>query len=73
MGFQIHTGIVAALCQTQIPVTEEGTALVDDILFDRQIRAELFAPKNLTAEEQNAVRAQAAEEEDDLALLEEDL
>ena len=41
--------------------------------IDRQIRAELFAPKNLTAEEQNAVRAQAAEEEDDLALLEEDL
>ena len=41
--------------------------------IDRQIRAELFAPKNLTAEEQNAVRAQAAEEKDDLALLEEDL
>ena len=41
--------------------------------IDRQIRAELFAPKNLTTEEQNAVRAQAAEEEDDLALLEEDL
>ena len=41
--------------------------------IDRQIRTELFAPKNLTAEEQSAVQAQAAEEEDDLALLEEDL
>ena len=41
--------------------------------IDRKLRAELFAPKDLTAEEKQAVDAQAAEEEDDLALLEEDL
>ena len=41
--------------------------------IDRKIRAELFAPKDLTPEEKVAVNAQAAEEEDDLALLEEDL
>ena len=41
--------------------------------IDRKLRAELFAPKDLTAEEQKAVDAQAVEEEDDLALLDEDV
>ena len=41
--------------------------------IDRKLRAELFAPKEVSADEQKALDAQAAEEEDDLALLEEDL
>ena len=41
--------------------------------IDRKIRAELFAPKDMTAEEQDALNKQSAEEEDDLALLDEDL
>ena len=41
--------------------------------IDRKLRAELFAPKTLTEEETSAINAQAEEEEDDLALLEEDL
>ena len=41
--------------------------------IDRQVRAKLFAPKNLTPEEEQAVQAQQQEEEDDLALLEEDI
>ena len=41
--------------------------------IDRLIREDLFSEKNATAEEQSAMRAQAEEEEDDLALLEEDL
>ncbi len=41
--------------------------------IDRLIREDLFAEKNATAEEQSAMRAQTEEEEDDLALLEEDL
>ena len=41
--------------------------------IDRQVRAKLFAPKNLTAEEEKALQDQSREEEDDLALLEEDI
>ena len=41
--------------------------------IDQKVRAELFAPKNLTEEEADAIVAQKSEEEDDLALLEEDL
>ena len=41
--------------------------------IDRKLRAELFAPKDLTPAEADAMAAQTAEEEDDLALLEEDL
>ncbi len=41
--------------------------------IDQRLRAELFAPKAVTEEEQSAISAQAAEEEDDLALLDEDL
>ena len=41
--------------------------------IDKKLRDELFAPKTITAEEQSAINAQNEEEEDDLALLEEDL
>ena len=41
--------------------------------IDRQLRAELFAAKEATADEQAAMNAQAEEEEDDLALLEAEL
>ena len=41
--------------------------------IERKVREDLFAPKAMTQEEQNAVKAQNAEEEDDLALLDEDL
>ena len=41
--------------------------------IDKKLRAVLFAPKDVTAEEQSAIATQAEEEEDDLALLEEDL
>ena len=41
--------------------------------IDRKLRAELFAPKDLTPAEADALAAQSAEEEDDLALLDEDL
>ena len=41
--------------------------------IDRKLRDEMFASKEITAEEQSAVAAQNEEEEDDLALLEEDL
>ena len=41
--------------------------------IDRQIRQELFAPKNASEDDLAAMKAQAEEEEDDLALLEEDL
>ena len=41
--------------------------------IDRQLRAELFAAKDATADEQAAMNAQAEEEEDDLALLEAEL
>ena len=41
--------------------------------IDQKVRAELFAPKNLTAEETDAIEAQKSEEEDDMALLEEEL
>ena len=41
--------------------------------IDRKIRAQLFAAKEITDAEQSAIAAQAEEEEDDLALLEEDL
>ena len=41
--------------------------------IDKQLRAKLFAPKNLTAEEEQALQTQQQEEEDDLALLEEDI
>jgi recombination protein RecA len=41
--------------------------------IDRKLRDELFARKELTEEEKSAVNAQDEEEEDDLALLEEDL
>ena len=41
--------------------------------IDRKLRAELFAPKEITAEEADAIAAQSAEEEDDLALLDEDI
>ena len=41
--------------------------------IDQKVRAILFAPKDLTPEEAKAVQDQKQEEEDDLALLEEDL
>ncbi|MBR3098946.1 MAG: recombinase RecA [Clostridia bacterium] len=41
--------------------------------IDGILRKELFTPKDITAEDQAAIAAQADEEEDDLALLEEDL
>ena len=41
--------------------------------IDRQVRAKLFAPKDLTPEEEQAVQDQNREEEDDLALLDEDI
>jgi len=41
--------------------------------IDRQVRAKLFAPKDLTAEEEKAMQDQTREEEDDLALLDEDI
>ena len=41
--------------------------------IDKKVRAILFAPKDLTADEAKAVEAQNQEEEDDLALLEEDI
>ena len=41
--------------------------------IDAQVRAKLFAPKNMTPEEEKAVEDQNKEEEDDLALLEEDI
>ena len=41
--------------------------------IDKKLRAELFAPKTITEEEASAINAQNEEEEDDLALLEEDL
>ncbi len=41
--------------------------------IDRQVRAILFAPKDITPDEAKAVEAQKQEEEDDLALLEEDI
>ena len=41
--------------------------------IDQKLRAELFAAKDITDEEQAAVTAQNEEEEDDLALLEEEL
>ena len=41
--------------------------------IDRKVREELFADKEAAQEDAEAVAAQAAEEEDDLALLEEDL
>jgi len=41
--------------------------------IDRQIRQELFAPKNASEDDLAAMKAQAEEEEDDLALLEEDI
>ena len=41
--------------------------------IEGKLRAELFAPKEITEEEQSALAAQSREEEDDMALLEEDL
>ena len=41
--------------------------------IERQVREKLFAPKNQTPEETKAVQDQDREEEDDLALLDEDL
>ena len=41
--------------------------------IDQKVRAILFAPKDLTPDEEQAVQAQKQEEEDDLALLEEDI
>jgi recombination protein RecA len=41
--------------------------------IDQQVRARLFAPKDMTQEEEKAVQDQIKEEEDDLALLEEDI
>ncbi len=41
--------------------------------IDKEVRAALFAPKEVTDEEKAAMAAQKDEEEDDLALLEEDL
>ncbi len=41
--------------------------------IDRQVREKMFAPKELTHEEIEAVQSQEQEEEDDLALLDEDL
>ncbi|MGX8704247.1 MAG: recombinase RecA, partial [bacterium] len=41
--------------------------------IDRQVRERLFAPKSITPEEEKAVQDQNKEEEDDLALLDEDI
>ncbi len=41
--------------------------------IDGKVRAILFAPKDITPDEEKAVEAQKQEEEDDLALLEEDI
>jgi protein RecA len=41
--------------------------------IDQKVRAILFAPKDLTPDEAKAVQAQDQEEEDDLALLEEEI
>ena len=41
--------------------------------IDQKVRAILFAPKDLTPEEETALEAQKKEEEDDLALLDEDI
>ena len=41
--------------------------------IDQKVRAILFAPKDLTPDEAKAVEAQKQEEEDDLALLDEDI
>ena len=41
--------------------------------IDQKVRAILFAPKDITPDEEKAVEAQKQEEEDDLALLEEDI
>jgi recombination protein RecA len=41
--------------------------------IDAQVRAKLFAPKTITPEEEKAVQEQNREEEDDLALLDEDI
>ena len=41
--------------------------------IDQKLRAELFAPKEISEEDTKVMAAQDAEEEDDLALLEEDL
>ena len=44
-----------------------------DLDIIRQVRARLFAPKDLTPEEEKALQDQSKEEEDDLALLDEDI
>ena len=49
----------------------EHPELTDEI--DQKVRAILFAPKDITPDEVKAVEAQKQEEEDDLALLEEDI
>ena len=49
----------------------EHPELTDEI--DKKVRAILFAPKDITPDEEKAVEAQKQEEEDDLALLEEDI
>ena len=49
----------------------EHPELTDEI--DQKVRAILFAPKDITPDEAKAVEAQKQEEEDDLALLEEDI
>ena len=49
----------------------EHPELTDEI--DGKVRAILFAPKDITPDEAKAVEAQKQEEEDDLALLEEDI
>ena len=41
--------------------------------IDQKLRAEMFAPKEISEEDTKVMAAQDAEEEDDLALLEEDL
>ena len=41
--------------------------------IDQKVRAILFAPKDITPDEEKAVEAQKQEEEDDLALLEEEI
>ena len=41
--------------------------------IDQKVRAILFAPKDMTPDEAKAVEAQKQEEEDDLALLDEDI
>ena len=49
----------------------EHPELTEEI--DQKVRAILFAPKDLTPDEAKAVETQAKEEEDDLALLDEDI